>query len=71
MAVRLGDKVLFVRGERALEGRVFAVREGACSVEGPGNRAYYLERWEVLLVLGLDSEYARWLNDPYQDDVHA
>ncbi|MBI2761327.1 MAG: hypothetical protein HYX51_07885 [Chloroflexi bacterium] len=71
MAVELGNRILFVRGGRALEGRVFAVREGACSVEGPGSRAYYLEHWEVLLVLGFDEEYARWLLEPYEDDVRA
>lgn len=71
MPVELGNKVLFVRGGKALEGRVFAVREGACSVEGPGSRAFYLEHWEVLLVLGLDEDYARWLADPLEDDVHA
>jgi hypothetical protein len=71
MPVQPGNRVLFVRGGKALEGRVFAVREGACSVEGPGNRAYYLEHWEVLLVLGLDDEYARWLNEPLEDDVRA
>lgn len=66
-----GDRVLFVRGGKALEGRVFAVREGACSVEGPGNRAYYLERWEILLVLGFDAAYARWLAEPLEDDLPA
>ncbi len=71
MAVEQGNRVLFLRAGRALEGRVFAVREGACSVEGPGNRAYYLEHWEVLLVLGLDEEYARWLDEPLEDDVRA
>lgn len=71
MPVQPGHTVLFVRGGRALEGKVFAVREGACSVEGPGNRAYYLEHWEVLLVLGLDEDYARWLEDPLEDDVRA
>ena len=71
MTVEPGNRVLFLRGGRALEGRVFAVREGACSVEGPGNRAYYLERWEVLLVLGHDAAYARWLAEPLEDDVRA
>ena len=64
MVVEPGSKVLFVRHGRALEGRVFAVREGACCVEGPGQRAFYLERWEVLLVLGFDDAYARWLREP-------
>jgi hypothetical protein len=71
MPVEPGNKVLFVRAGKAVEGRVFAVREGACSVEGPGNRAFYLEHWEVLLVLGFDDEYARWLSDPLEDDVPA
>lgn len=71
MAVVLGNRVLFVRAGRAMEGRVFAVREGACSVEGPGNRPFYLEHWEVLLVLGLDEDYARWLIEPLQGDVRA
>ena len=71
MSVELGNRVLFVRGGKPLEGRVFAVREGACSVEGPGSRAYYLEHWEVLLILGLDHEYARWLMEPLQGDVRA
>ena len=71
MAVQQGNRVLFLRGGKALEGRVFAVREGAYSVEGPGNRAYYLEHWEVLLVLGLDEEYLRWLEQPLQDDVRT
>jgi hypothetical protein len=71
MTVEPGNQVLFLRGGRALEGKVFAVREGACSVEGPGNRAYYLERWEVLLVLGFDADYARWLAEPLPSDVRA
>ncbi len=71
MAVEPGSRVLFLRNGKALEGRVFAVREAACSVEGPGRRAYYLERWEILLVLGFDDEYARWLNEPLEDDVPA
>lgn len=71
MAVQPGNRVMFVRGGKALEGRVFAVREGACSVEGPGSRAYYLEHWEVLLVLGLDEDYLRWLNGPLDIDATA
>ena len=67
-AVEPGNRILFLRAGKALEGRVFAVREGACSVEGPGSRAYYLERWEVLLVLGFDAEYAQWLADPLTED---
>ena len=67
-AVAPGDRVLFLRAGKALEGRVFAVREGACSVEGPGSRAYYLERWEVLLVLGFDADYADWLDQPLEED---
>ena len=64
MGVVPGNRVTFVRGGKVLEGLVFAVREGACSVEGPGNRAYYLERWEILLVAGFDEDYARWLAEP-------
>ena len=71
MKVAAGDRVLFVRAGKAFEGRVFTVREGACSVEGPGNRAYYLERWEVLLVLGHDEDFARWLECPLEDDAVA
>lgn len=71
MTLEAGNRVLFLRGGRAFEGRVFAVREGACSVEGPGNRAYYLERWEILLVLGYDADYARWLSEPLTDDIPA
>ena len=71
MTVEPGDKVLFVRRGRALEGRVFTVREGACCVEGPQNRAYYLDHWEVLLVLGHDAEFARWLAAPLTDDIPA
>jgi hypothetical protein len=71
MMVRPGDRVLFVRSGKAREGWVFAVREGACSVECPGNRAYYLERWEVLLVLGFDEAYVRWLEQPLPDDVRV
>ncbi len=71
MPVELGSRVLFLRDGKAMEGRVFAVREGACCVEGPSNRPYYLERWEVLLVLGVDKDYLRWLTEPLEDDVHA
>lgn len=71
MPVELGNRVLFVRGGKAFEGRVFAVREGACSVEGPGNRPFYLEHWEILLVLGFDEEYARWLSDPLDEGLPA
>lgn len=71
MPVEPGNRVLFVRRGKAVEGRVFAVREGACSVEGPANRAYYLEHWEILLVLGFDQEYARWLAEPLEGDVRA
>jgi hypothetical protein len=66
--VREGDKVLFLRHGRALEGHVFAVHEGAYSVETSGNRAFYLDWWEVLLVLGLDQSYADWLADPLAAD---
>src|SRR5262249_50812506 len=62
--VREGNKVLFLRHGRALEGRVFAVHEGAYSVESAGNRAYYLDYWEILLVLDFDEAYAGWLADP-------
>lgn len=62
--VREGNKVLFLRRGQALEGRVFAVHEGAYSVEASGNRAYYLDWWEVLLVLDFDQSYADWLADP-------
>ena len=61
MTVQEGSKVVFSRAGRVHEGRVFAVHGGACSVEGPGSRAYYLERWEILLVLGVDHEYLAWL----------
>jgi len=71
MKVEPGNRVLFLRAGKALEGRVFAVREGACSVEGPGNRAFYLERWEILLVLGFDAEYARWLAEPIENELRA
>ena len=67
--IREGCKVLFLRHGRALEGRVFAVHEGAYSVEVPGNRAFYLDWWEVLLVLDFDQSYADWLNDPLAADV--
>lgn len=62
--VREGNKILFLRHGKALEGRVFAVHVGAYSVECSGNRAFYLDWWEVLLVLDHDEEYARWLADP-------
>ncbi len=71
MSVEPGSKVLFLRGGKAMEGRVFAVREGACCVEGPAQRAYYLERWDILLVLGFDADYARWLSSPLEDDIVA
>ncbi len=67
--VREGNKILFLRNGRALEGRVFAVHEGAYSVEAPGNRAYYLDWWEVLLVLDFDESYAEWLSDPLAADA--
>lgn len=69
MRVREGNKVLFVRHGRALEGRVFAVHEGAYSVESSGNRAYYLDWWEVLLVLDHDVSYADWLSNPLSADA--
>ena len=69
MRVREGNKVLFVRHGRALEGRVFAVHEGACSVESSGNRAYYLDWWEILLVLDHDVAYADWLSNPLSADA--
>lgn len=64
-----GNKVLFLRHGRALEGRVFAVHEGAYSVEASGNRAFYLDWWEVLLVLDFDQSYADWLADPLAADL--
>jgi hypothetical protein len=67
--IREGNKILFLRHGRALEGRVFAVHEGAYSVEASGNRAFYLDRWEILLVLDYDEAYARWLADPLAADA--
>ena len=58
MAVELGSKVLFLR-------------DGACCVEGPSQRPFYLERWEILLNLGVDQAYARWLTEPLEDDIRA
>jgi hypothetical protein len=69
LQVREGNKVLFVRNGRALEGRVFAVHEGAFSVESSGNRAYYLDWWEILLVLDFDASYADWLSNPLVADA--
>ena len=69
MKIREGNKVLFVRRGRALEGRVFAVHEGAYSVESSGNRAYYLDWWEILLVLDFDVAFAGWLSDPLAADA--
>jgi hypothetical protein len=63
MAVQEGSKVLFSRAGRVFEGRVFAVHGGACSVEVTTRRAFYLERWEILLDLGVDREYLAWLLD--------
>jgi hypothetical protein len=67
--IREGNKVLFVRHGRALEGRVFAVHEGAYSVESSGNRAYYLDWWEILLVLDFDEAFADWLSNPLAADA--
>jgi hypothetical protein len=67
--IREGDKILFLRHGRALEGRVFAVHTGAYSVEAPGNRAFYLDWWEVLLVLDHDEAYADWLSRPMPADA--
>ncbi len=67
--VHEGNKVLFLRRGQALEGRVFAVHEGAYSVETAGNRAYYLDWWEILLVLDFDQSYADWLADPLGADA--
>jgi len=67
--IREGNKVLFLRHGRALEGRVFAVHQGAYSVEAPGNRAYYLDWWEILLVLDFDESYADWLSNPLSADA--
>lgn len=64
MEIREGHKVLFLRHGKALEGRVFAVHQGAYSVESRGNRAYLLDWWEVLLVLDYDPAFAAWLSDP-------
>jgi hypothetical protein len=69
LQAREGNKVLFLRNGRALEGRVFAVHEGACSVESSGNRAFYLDWWEILLVLDYDKAYADWLNNPLAADA--
>lgn len=63
MTVQEGSKVIFSRAGRVREGRVFAVHGGACSVESPTGRAYYVERWEILLVLGIDEAYLSWLLD--------
>jgi hypothetical protein len=67
--IREGNKVLFVRNGRALEGRVFAIHEGAYSVEAAGNRAFYLDWWEILLVLDWDQTYADWLAGPLPADA--
>jgi hypothetical protein len=67
--IREGSKVLFVRNGRALEGRVFALHEGAYSVESASNRAYYLDWWEILLVLDWDQSYADWLAGPLAADA--
>lgn len=69
MQLREGNKILFLRHGRAMEGRVFAVHEGACSVETSANRAFYLDWWEVLLVLDFDESYASWLADPLAADA--
>jgi hypothetical protein len=61
MTVQEGSRVVFSRAGRVMEGRVFAVHGGACSVEVSTRRAFYLERWEILLVLGVDQEYLSWL----------
>lgn len=68
MQIREGNKVLFLRHGKALEGRVFAVHEGAYSVEASANRAFYLDWWEVLLVIDHDATYAGWLADPLAAD---
>jgi len=67
--IREGNKVLFLRHGRALEGRVFAVHQGAYSVESTGNRAFYLDWWEILLVLDYDEAYAEWLTGPLAADA--
>ncbi len=67
--VHEGCKVLFVRHGRALEGRVFAVHQGAYSVEVSAARAFYLDWWEILLVLDFDEAYADWLTDPLSADA--
>jgi hypothetical protein len=67
--IREGNKVLFVRHGQALEGRVFAVHEGAYSVEVSPTRAFYLDWWEILLVLDFDQSYADWLTDPLAADA--
>lgn len=69
MQVREGNKVLFLRHGRAMEGRVFAVHQGAYSVEVSATRVYYLDWWEVLLVLDHDEALAAWLADPLAADA--
>jgi hypothetical protein len=73
MAVQEGSKVLFSRAGRVLEGRVFAVHGGACSVEVTTRRAFYLERWEILLDMGVDHDYLAWLLDDEREfvEIHA
>lgn len=61
MIVQEGSVIAFIRDGRVLEGRVFAVHDGACSVEVSAHRAYCVERWEILLVLGIDEAYLEWL----------
>jgi hypothetical protein len=69
MSVQEGSKVLFSRAGRVLEGRVFAVHGGACSVEVTTRRAFYLERWEILLDLGVDHDYLAWLLEDEREIV--
>jgi hypothetical protein len=61
--IREGSKVLFVRDSGRWKG-ASSPYEGAYSVESSGNRAYYLDWWEILLVLDWDQPYADWLANP-------
>ncbi|HEY8490316.1 MAG TPA: hypothetical protein VIO14_04920 [Dehalococcoidia bacterium] len=69
MGIREGSVVVFLRNGRVHEGRVFALHDGAYSVEGTGARAYCVEHWEVIMVLGVDPEYLDWLLNPAPEAI--
>ena len=69
MGIQEGSVVVFLRNGRVHEGRVFALHDGACSVEASGTRAYCVEHWEIIMVLGVDREYLTWLLSPAPETV--